>query len=189
MVQGQLAVHLPHVYLSRRLACLACLCVQGQSVTLQWATVGWPAGPSRPLTITLWSETDCVDGSNQGQQKPADQVRSRITSICRDEIRPSMRMPTSATYPLVQALAVLARDAALNPPGRLDWVVPLSADGPAALAAAVAAADAAAAAGGGRRRVPRFFISISDGVSTNYSEPFDIRLPYTYVAGECRTHA
>ena len=79
---------------------------------------------------------------------------------------------------------MLARDAVLNPPGRLEWTVPLGAEGPAALAVAVAAAEAAAAAGGGRRRVPRFFIRISDGVSTNYSEPFDIRLPYTYSAGE-----
>ncbi|KAG2446050.1 hypothetical protein HXX76_000652 [Chlamydomonas incerta] len=142
LLQGAPAVHLPAT---------GSVWAQGQNVTLQWATVGWPAGPSRPLTITLWSDADCVEGSAQDQQKPTD-----------------------------QALAVLARDAALNPPGRLDWMVPLGADGPAALAAAVAAAEAAAAAGDGRRRVPRFFIRISDGASTNYSEPFDIRLAYTY---------
>ncbi|KAG2452608.1 hypothetical protein HYH02_002845 [Chlamydomonas schloesseri] len=145
LLQGAPAVHLPAT---------GSVWVQGQTATLQWATVGWPPGPSRPLTITLWSDADCADGSDQRQQKPAD-----------------------------QALAVLARDAALNPPGRLDWTLPLRADGPAALAAAVAAAEAAAAAGGGRRRVPRFFIRISDGVSTNYSEPFDIRPPYTYATG------
>ncbi|KXZ45525.1 hypothetical protein GPECTOR_53g111 [Gonium pectorale] len=80
--------------------------------------------------------------------------------------------------PAGQALLVLAANAALSPANGLSWRVPTGAESPA-LAAAVAAAGSASDG----RRLPRFFLRITDGLSANYSEPFDIQPPFTYVAG------
>ncbi len=62
-------------------------------------------------------------------------------------------------------------------PGELEVHVPLASD----LAAAVRVAGLAAREAG--RRQPRFFLRLSDGVTTNYSEPFDISPSVVFKTG------
>eukprot|EP00798_Chlamydomonas_sp_ICE-L_P027886 gene27886-12003_t len=73
--------------------------------------------------------------------------------------------------PVTQALLVLAaRAVPVSPPGQLAWRVPLPEENPA-LSALVATSP----------QKPSFFLRISDGLTTNYSEPFSIQAPYAYV--------
>ncbi|KAG2422805.1 hypothetical protein HXX76_015752 [Chlamydomonas incerta] len=132
----------------------------GLTAPVRWSTVGFPAANSStansaaPVDITLWRETDCAAGGAAGSFGPLA----------------AQQKPSS------QALLVLASglSAAAAATGRLDVRLPLPAQAPAALLAALAAAAAPGGAGG------RFFVRLSDGLTANYSEPFDIAPAASY---------
>lgn len=134
--------------------------LQGLSYPVAWSTVGSTNASAVP-EVTLWYDTDCtadppVAGTTaQQQQRPAG-----------------------------QALAVLPYDAVLTfgssvRQAVVTWRLPTAAEAPA-LAAAVAAVTNTSAG----PRFARFFVRFRDGVTTNYSEPFDVQAPYQYNIGK-----
>ncbi|GIL67805.1 hypothetical protein Vafri_21080 [Volvox africanus] len=126
----------------------------GAKVPIRWSTVGWAPGVVPPnFEITLWYLSDCVSDPPTGDTMQEQQKNSS------------------------DAIAVLPKPTI---PGILDVDVPLLSEDPR-LAFAVTISSLINAQFG--RRLPRFFLRFSDGITTNYSEPFDISPGVEYVTG------
>ncbi|GIL87895.1 hypothetical protein Vretifemale_15941 [Volvox reticuliferus] len=126
----------------------------GAKAPIRWSTVGWAPGVVPPnFEITLWYLSDCVSDAPAGATMQEQQKNSS------------------------EAIAVLPN---ATIPGVLDVYVPLPSEDPK-LAYAVAISSIINAQFG--RRLPRFFLRFSDGITTNYSEPFDISPGFEYVTG------
>ncbi|GIM01490.1 hypothetical protein Vretimale_6287 [Volvox reticuliferus] len=126
----------------------------GAKAPIRWSTVGWAPGVVPPnFEITLWYLSDCVSDAPAGATMQEQQKNSS------------------------EAIAVLPN---ATIPGVLDVYVPLPSEDPK-LAYAVAISSIINAQFG--RRLPRFFLRFSDGITTNYSEPFDISPGVEYVTG------
>ncbi|GIL87893.1 hypothetical protein Vretifemale_15933, partial [Volvox reticuliferus] len=126
----------------------------GAKAPIRWSTVGWAPGVVPPnFEITLWYLSDCVSDAPAGATMQGEQKNGS------------------------EAIAVLPN---ATIPGVLDVYVPLPSEDPK-LAYAVAISSIINAQFG--RRLPRFFLRFSDGITTNYSEPFDISPGIEYVTG------
>ncbi|GIL67802.1 hypothetical protein Vafri_21078 [Volvox africanus] len=126
----------------------------GAKVPIRWSTVGWAPGVVPPnFEITLWYLSDCVSDPPTGDTMQEQQKNSS------------------------DAIAVLPKPTI---PGILDVDVPLLSEDPR-LAFAVTISSLINAQFG--RHLPRFFLRFSDGITTNYSEPFDISPGVEYVTG------
>ncbi|EFJ43984.1 hypothetical protein VOLCADRAFT_95837 [Volvox carteri f. nagariensis] len=130
--------------------------VLGTTERIRWSTVGWAAGVvPAAFEITLWYESDC-----------------EVFSPTNSTTQLAVQRKNSS-----QAVAVLPRPTV---PGALDVQVPRPAEDPKVWYWVTVAMAANERAG---RRVPRFFLRFSDGLTTNYSEPFDMTPGVQYVVG------
>ncbi|GFR45710.1 hypothetical protein Agub_g7119, partial [Astrephomene gubernaculifera] len=151
--------------------------VSGLTAAVRWSTAGWTnsaSSSSAAVSISLWIDSDCAT-----DPPPAAGATQQL-----------QQRPTS------QAIALVTASSSVAATGQYDWRVPLPSEVSSLAAALATAANGTTVNGGnatngggaaGVRRVARFFLRISDGVTTNYSEPFDIQPPFNYVTGNWST--